>query len=72
MEILPVNTFIRIHRSYIIPVDKIVSFNRQSVKLSSGQSLPVGRQYSENLLKRMSNNDSVIEIVYTFFNCKIH
>ncbi len=56
MEILPTNAFIRIHRSYIIPVDKIVSFNRQSVKLSTGLSLPVGRQYVENLLERMSNN----------------
>ena len=45
MEILPTNAFIRIHRSYITPVDKIVSFNRQSVKLSTGLSLPVGRQY---------------------------
>ena len=56
MEILPTNAFIRIHRSYITPVDKIVSFNRQSVKLSTGLSLPVGRQYVENLLERMSNN----------------
>jgi len=56
MEILPTNAFIRIHRSYITPVDKIVSYNRQSVKLSTGMSLPVGRQYVENLLERMSNN----------------
>ena len=56
MEILPINAFVRIHRSYITPVDKIVSFNRQSVKLSTGLSLPVGRQYVENLLERMSNN----------------
>ncbi len=56
MEILPTNAFIRIHRSYITPVDKIVSYNRQSVKLSTGLSLPVGRQYVENLLERMSNN----------------
>lgn len=56
MEILPTNAFIRIHRSYITSVDKIVSFNRQSVKLSTGLSLPVGRQYVESLLERMSNN----------------
>lgn len=56
MEILPINAFVRIHRSYITPVDKIVSFNRQSVKLSTGLSLPVGRQYVESLLERMSNN----------------
>ena len=56
IEILPTNAFIRIHRSYITSVDKIVSFNRQSVKLSTGLSLPVGRQYVESLLERMSNN----------------
>ena len=59
MEILPINAFVRIHRSYITPVDKIVSFNRQSVKLSTGLSLPVGRQYVESLLERMSNNYQV-------------
>ncbi len=59
MEILPTNAFIRVHRSYIIPVGKIACFNRKSVKLSIGLSLPVGRQYIENLLDRMSNNSHI-------------
>ena len=54
MEILPPGQFLRVHRSYIIPVDKIVSFNRQTVKLKSGTTLPVGRQYVDGLLTRMS------------------
>ena len=43
---LPANKFVRIHRSYIVAVDKITGFTRQNVTLESGVTLPVGRQYS--------------------------
>lgn len=46
---LPENEFVRIHRSFIIAVDKISSFTRQNVKLVNGVTLPIGRQYSNNI-----------------------
>jgi len=42
---LPEEDFIRIHRSFIVSKSKITSFNKQSVVLSTGVTLPIGRQY---------------------------
>lgn len=50
MEILPDDEFLRIHRSYIVPIAKIKSFNKQAVELQSGKTLPVGKQYLAGLL----------------------
>lgn len=50
---LPQKKFLRIHRSFIVAVDKIRSFSRQSVTLASGQTIPVGRQYSALLSERL-------------------
>ena len=49
MDILPLESFVRIHRSYIAPVNKIMSFNKQSIRLSCGKILPVGKQFADNL-----------------------
>ncbi len=54
MTLLPVNDFMRIHRSFIVPLSEITTFTRQSVKLSNGIVLPVGRQYVNELLGRLS------------------
>lgn len=45
-EKLPSNEFIRIHRSYIIPMSKIESFGKSRVKVA-GKEIPVGSSYSE-------------------------
>lgn len=50
---LPSDGFVRIHRSYIVAVDKIKSFTRQNVLLVSGVTLPVGRQYSQTVANMM-------------------
>lgn len=52
---LPENDFLRIHRSYIVPKAKIRSFNRQSVCLVTGLTLPIGRQYQNEVLARMGS-----------------
>src|SRR5439155_26709965 len=49
-EKLPENKFVRIHKSYIIAVDKIVSYNNEEVKVESF-TLPVGRSYKQQFLK---------------------
>ncbi|MDE5643411.1 MAG: LytTR family DNA-binding domain-containing protein [Muribaculaceae bacterium] len=49
--LLPERDFVRIHRSYIVPVAKIKSYNRQEVTLSGGLVLPVGRQYAGALIE---------------------
>src|SRR5688500_5297852 len=46
--LLPPNQFKRIHRSYIISMDKIESYTAESVEVN-GVSLPVGRGYRDVL-----------------------
>lgn len=49
-EKLPENRFVRIHKSYIISVDKIVSYNNEEVNVQT-VSLPIGRNYKQQFLK---------------------
>ena len=49
-EKLPENKFVHIHKSYIIAVDKIVSYNNEDVNVQSF-SLPIGRNYKQQFLK---------------------
>lgn len=50
-EKLPSDKFARIHRSYIVPLRKIISIVNQKVKLSSQHELPIGDSYLESLNK---------------------
>jgi DNA-binding LytR/AlgR family response regulator len=43
-EKLPAKEFIRVHRSYIIPINKIEKFNRQKITVA-GKEVPVGSSY---------------------------
>ncbi|MET4139519.1 LytTR family DNA-binding domain-containing protein [Pedobacter sp. UYP1] len=45
-EKLPVNSFIRIHRSFIVSLDKIDSFTATTIKISKAM-IPVSTQYKE-------------------------
>lgn len=52
-EKLPENKFVRIHKSYIVSVDKIVSYNNDQVHVQSF-SLPIGRNYKQQFLKSVA------------------
>jgi len=41
--------FVRIHKSYIVLKDHIVSHSSQMVVLKNGKQLPIGRTYKENI-----------------------
>ncbi len=45
LEKLPSNQFIRIHRSYIIPKDKIKVIDGNQIIMKSGNALPIGETY---------------------------
>ena len=50
LEMLPEGKFVRIHRSYIVPLHRIESKKASSVKLIGVETpLPVGRAHKENL-----------------------
>jgi len=54
MEKLPADKFIRIHRSYIIPLNKITSVVNKKVLLASSKELPVSDTYLSALNKWMN------------------
>jgi len=45
LEKLPINQFVRIHRSYIIPKNKIKIIEGNQIQLISGENLPIGETY---------------------------
>lgn len=51
-ELLPQNTFLRIHRSYIIALDKVEQFSKREIKLKGyPKSIPIGRLYTAKIYK---------------------
>jgi hypothetical protein len=55
LDLLPEGKFVRIHRSYIIPLHRIESKKATSVKLVGVDApLPVGRAHKENLKEALS------------------
>src|SRR4030095_28072 len=51
-DALPPNRFIRIHKSYIIALDKITSIERQEI-LIKDRIIPIGATYSEHFSKML-------------------
>lgn len=49
MEQLPADDFARIHRSYIINVNEITAIGAQSVAMSDGSEIAIGKTYKENI-----------------------
>jgi len=45
-EMLPKNNFVRIHKSYIVSLDKIDSYNSEIIEIA-GKELPIGRTYKK-------------------------
>ena len=52
MEKLPENQFIRIHRSFIVAIDKNESKNNERITIGK-QSLPIGASYLNEVSKRL-------------------
>ena len=46
---LPADTFMRVHKSYIINLRHIAEINRVQVVLDNGEEIPVGDSFRENL-----------------------
>lgn len=53
-KLLPIDDFIRIHRSFIIPVSKIESYNTNYVKILD-KEFPIGRNYKADCQQRIFN-----------------
>lgn len=53
-EQLPQGEFIQIHRSFVVPLNRILSFSRTEVTLSkSNKTLPIGKKYVDQVMKML-------------------
>ncbi|MDP2415270.1 LytTR family DNA-binding domain-containing protein [Daejeonella sp.] len=52
-ELLPEEEFLRIHRSFIIAVNKIESFNSSKIEIGA-KELPIGRNYKNDCQRRLN------------------
>lgn len=58
-DMLPPNLFLRIHRSFIVSIDKVTAYTKNDVEIGNTE-LPFGRNYSEVFLKLMPNNSDLL------------
>ncbi|MES1219386.1 MAG: LytTR family DNA-binding domain-containing protein [Bacteroidota bacterium] len=54
-EMLPSNEFVRIHKSFIVAINKIESFNADRVEIGK-KEIPIGRSYKFNVNKILSSS----------------
>lgn len=53
-EKLPTDTFVRVHRSFIVRIDKIISIGHTKVTLEYNKEVPVGGLYKDEFLRRIN------------------
>jgi DNA-binding LytR/AlgR family response regulator len=51
-ETLPTNRFIRVHRSYIVPIDRIKTLDGNQVQIGD-KLIPIGRSYKDEVMQRV-------------------
>ena len=54
-EMLFINNFVRIHRSFIIAIDKIDAYTSTDIEIA-GTSIPIGRSYKELVIQILEKN----------------
>ncbi|MCF0052954.1 response regulator transcription factor [Dyadobacter chenwenxiniae] len=50
-ELLPEDSFIRVHRSFIVSVDKVESYHAHKIEIA-GKELPIGRNFRNDCQRR--------------------
>ena len=53
-ESLPADRFIRVHRSYIVPIDRIKTLDGNQVQIGD-KLIPIGRSYKDEVMRRVFN-----------------
>ncbi len=54
LEKLPKTEFLRVHRSFIVPIKKVESLRNKTLQLGD-KKIPVGNSYEEEVMKHFSN-----------------
>ena len=61
LEILPENEFVRVHRSFIVPLSKIRSMNKKSVRVGE-QEIPIGNTYAQAFFSKVENSSDGLNL----------
>lgn len=56
-ELLPANRFIRVHRSYFVAMDKIISVEKQQIQMKD-KLIPIGNVYLPHFMKKLLGSGS--------------
>lgn len=56
-EKLPEDKFLRIHRSFMVAIDKIQAFSATHVELIDNKEIPIGRNYKAEVLQVLGKSD---------------
>lgn len=60
LRLLPEEEFVRVHKSYIVPIRKIAGFTKKYLMLTyKSIEIPIGRSYADDFMKLMKSNDPV-------------
>ncbi|HSO88731.1 MAG TPA: LytTR family DNA-binding domain-containing protein, partial [Draconibacterium sp.] len=57
-EKLPADSFLRIHKSFIVSIPRIEAFTAHTIEVP-GKELPIGRSYKNSVLNVLQLNGSV-------------
>jgi DNA-binding LytR/AlgR family response regulator len=56
-ELLPAHRFVRVHRSFFVALDKIISVEKQQIHVKD-KNIPIGNIYLTSFMKRLLKNPS--------------
>jgi DNA-binding LytR/AlgR family response regulator len=59
MEILPVSKFQRVHKSFLVAVDKIESIEKNRIKVNN-RLIPISETYKNDFINLLKNNKLMI------------
>ena len=54
---LPAESFLRVHRSYIVNLKRIASYTKGRIFLDNGEYIPLGENYKERFFEYMSKSE---------------
>ncbi len=57
-KMLPENTFLRVHRSFLVPIHQIQKFTKQEIWLKGSlYPIPIGRRYAKEIYEFLTRNE---------------
>ncbi len=64
-NLLPISAFLRVHRSFIIPLNKVKGYNPNYVMIGNTK-IPIGRNYKQICLEKFNPGNQTMPV---FFEC---